>query len=150
MFCGCANEAEPEKPNKNICPVCKKEMTLGVEHRVEKLADRPVGFVPSDAIPFVSLIPLREIIAECLGRQKKTKGVETIYGKMIEMRGELDILMNVEIEEIKNVFGARVAEAIARMRAGKVYRKAGYDGEYGVISVFTDKEKLEMRQGSMF
>jgi uncharacterized protein (TIGR00375 family) len=135
---------------KNICPVCKKEMTLGVEHRVEKLADRSVGFVPAGAVPFVSLIPLREIIAECLGRQKKTKGVEAIYEKMIAARGELEILMSAPFEEIKKIADANIAEAIARMRDGKVYRKPGFDGEYGIISVFSPEEKEKMKQGKMF
>jgi len=33
-----------------------------------------------------------------------------------------------------------VAEAIARMREGRVIRQAGYDGEYGVIRVFDEGE----------
>jgi len=125
-------------------------MTLGVEHRVEKLADRPVGFIPAGAIPFVSLIPLREIIAECLGRQKKTKGVEAIYEKMIAERGELQILMEMPVEDVAKISDGRIAEAIARMRAGRVYRKPGFDGEYGVISVFSPEEKDAMKQGNMF
>jgi uncharacterized protein (TIGR00375 family) len=135
---------------KNICPVCKKEMTLGVDHRVEELADRPVGFVPSGAIPFKSLVPLREIIAECCGRQKNTKSVGAMYEQMLKKNSEFSILMDLSFDEIKKIADANIAEAIARMRDGKVYRKPGFDGEYGIISVFSPEEKEKMKQGKMF
>jgi PHP family Zn ribbon phosphoesterase len=34
-----------------------------------------------------------------------------------------------------------VAEGILRVREGKVNIKAGFDGEYGLISIFGDEEK---------
>lgn len=125
---------------KNICPVCKKELVLGVEHRVEALADRKLGFQPANAIPFKSLVPLQEIIAECLQRGKNTKGVQTIYEKMLEEKTEFEILLNLERAEIKNMSNDLIAEAIERVRAGKVYKTPGFDGQYGVVKVFSEKE----------
>jgi uncharacterized protein (TIGR00375 family) len=51
----------------NICPVCRRKLTKGVEQRVEELADRPAGFKPENAIGYVHLLPLSEIIATTLG-----------------------------------------------------------------------------------
>jgi len=51
----------------NICPVCRRKLTKGVEQRVEELADRPDGFQPDNAIGFMRLLPLFEIIATVLG-----------------------------------------------------------------------------------
>lgn len=50
----CKIMLSPEQALKlnDICPVCKRKLTVGVEERVEKLADRPAGYKPKDAIPF--------------------------------------------------------------------------------------------------
>ena len=36
-----------------------------------------------------------------------------------------------------------MAQGVLRVREGKVDIKAGYDGEYGVISIFGNEEKEE-------
>jgi len=133
--------------HKNICPICKKPLVLGVEHRVEALADRPVGFKPNNAVPFKSLVPLQEIISECLGRGKNTKGVQELYEKMLEKgESEFNILLDLKKEQISNIAeNEMIGEAVQRVRDGKVYRKPGYDGEFGVITVFTEKELEKLR-----
>ena len=40
-----------------ICPVCGKKLTMGVDHRVEQLADRAEGFVKKDGKKYESLVP---------------------------------------------------------------------------------------------
>src|SRR3989338_1379706 len=62
----CAISLTPFESKKynNLCPTCGKPLTIGVLNRVERLADRKQGQGPNGAIPFKSLVPLEEIIAE--------------------------------------------------------------------------------------
>jgi len=43
-----------------------------------------------------------------------------------------------------------LAEALRRMRAGEVRRQAGYDGEYGVVRMFDDEERLRLLAQTAF
>jgi uncharacterized protein (TIGR00375 family) len=129
------------KKNKNICPVCKKPLTIGVLNRVEELADRPEGFVPKNAVPFKSLIPLQEIIAEAMGKSIVAKDVAKFYEKLIKnSTSEFDILLEKGQKEIEKFSLPEIAEAIIRVRQGKVKIEPGFDGVYGKIKIFDEKE----------
>lgn len=118
------------------CPACGKKATLGVLHRVEALADRKAGFVPDGFKPYHSLLSLKEIIADTLGMGVQTKKVDRLYFDLLEELGnELTILMEVPVDEIAKTAYPGVADAVARVRAGKVAIEPGYDGEYGKVSV---------------
>lgn len=118
------------------CPVCGKKVTAGVLHRVAALADRPCGFVPEGARPYHSLIPLKEIIAGTLGIGAQAKKVDRLYFDMIEKLGnELAILMETPVEDITGAGHPDVAEAILRVRSGRLTIEPGYDGQYGKIIV---------------
>ncbi|MBI5555432.1 MAG: DNA helicase UvrD [Elusimicrobia bacterium] len=134
----CAYRAHPQETiaQKLICPVCKKPVTVGVLHRVEELADRKLKTQPSKAIPFKSLIPLAEIIAEVLGVGRSTQKVEKEYFKLITRFGnEFTILMDTEIDELSKYTSAGIAAGIDKMRKGDVEINPGYDGEFGIISL---------------
>jgi uncharacterized protein (TIGR00375 family) len=123
--------------NKGLCPSCGKPVTVGVLARVEELADRSEGEKAARARPYHSLIPLEEIIAETLGVGKASKKVQALYFDMIAKLGpELPILMDVPLTDIQVAGGDRLAEAVRRVRAGKVSIEPGYDGAYGVIKIF--------------
>ncbi len=123
--------------NKGMCPSCGKPVTVGVMARVEELADRDEGKKSARARPYHSLIPLEEIIAETLGVGKASKKVQALYFEMIEKLGpELPFLMDLPIKDIQAVGGEKLAEAVGRVREGKVSITPGYDGEYGVIKIF--------------
>ena len=124
------------------CPKCGKPVTVGVMNRVEQLADRPEGYTPSGAIPFKNLISLDEIIADAKGVGKNSVAVEREYRSSVAKFGtEFDILLRASKEELLKGLPARVAEGVLRVREGKVNIKAGFDGEYGIISIFGDEEK---------
>ena len=131
--------------SKGLCPECGKQVTVGVMARVEELADHPEGRKSPRAKPFFSLIPLPEIIAEAKGRGVNTKTVQTEYQSMLrELGNEMAILMDLPLDQIQKVAGAVITEGIRRMRTGNVNILAGYDGEYGIIDLFTaeDRESL--------
>jgi len=134
----------PKKSKKidNICPKCKKPLTIGVLHRIDDLADRKNGYIPDNIIPFRHMIPLDEIISNAKGVGVKTKTVEREYKNLIDRFGtELDILLSTKIEQIERISSPEIAEGIDRVRKGKVNIIPGYDGEYGKIEIFKEKER---------
>ncbi len=128
------------------CPTCGKRLTIGVAHRVEVLADRGAGFEPSGALPYRSLIPLPEIIGEALGVGAGSKSVQEEYTRLLSALGnEFNILLDVPVADIGHVASPIVAEAVHRVRQGKVCIKPGYDGEYGRVKIFDERERQEVK-----
>jgi uncharacterized protein (TIGR00375 family) len=119
----------------NICPVCRRKLTEGVEQRVEELADRPEGFVPVGKPGFKRLLPLSEIIAAVLNVESpSTQAVWKIYNRLIEKFGnEYSVLLDISKEALGEVVDAHVADAIGRVREGSVSVVPGYDGVYGKL-----------------
>ncbi|MFL6949574.1 MAG: UvrD-helicase domain-containing protein [Xanthobacteraceae bacterium] len=134
------------------CPVCGAPVTIGVENRVEALADRSEADVvpPATAGEVSSLVPLPEILSEITASGPATKTVEQNYNRAIATLGpELAILQSVPVEDISRAGSSLLAEAIARLRAGSVIREPGYDGEYGVIRLFADGELKRLTTGGL-
>lgn len=133
----------------NICPVCRRGLTKGVEQRVEELADRPPDFKPEKAISFMRLLPLSEIIASVLGADSpSTQKVWSIYNGLVEkFDNEYSVLINASKETLSAVVDDKVAEAIVRVREGDVKVEPGYDGVYGRLVFFDDSSgKAESRR----
>ncbi len=130
----------------NICPVCKKPLTIGVLHRVEELADRPTDFVPDNTPPFYRLIELDKIIASALGiKSRQSKAVKKYYNFLIESFGpELFILMDLDLNKMTADINPRIIEALKRMRQGDLQIKAGFDGRYGEINIFSDQKTANL------
>lgn len=135
--CGvCLSPKEAEECG-NICPVCGKKLTMGVEHRVEQLADRKNGYMKEGAKKFESLVPLPEVISACMGYSSSSKKVQGCYEEMLEKLGsEFEILREIPLEDIAENVDERIAQAIGRVRLGDVVRIPGFDGEYGKIDFF--------------
>jgi DNA helicase II / ATP-dependent DNA helicase PcrA len=139
--CGVRLTPEETRARGGRCPKCGKPVTVGVMSRVAELADRPEGARPASAGPFKSLIPLTEVIGEVLGRGAMTRGVMDSYQALTEKLGpELYILEAAPLEDVRLASSDPLAEALRRMRSGRVIRDAGYDGEYGTIKLFAPGE----------
>lgn len=141
----CKIRFSPEESKKNnyICPNCLKPVTIGVLSRVEKLADRAKDFVPSNRPPFKHLIPLTEIISQAIGNDPTSKKVLEIYFKILSIfQTELNFFMNLqEYEKLANLVPENVFKAIEKVYKNEIYIEPGYDGEYGVVKIFIEKEK---------
>ncbi|HEU67954.1 MAG TPA: DNA helicase UvrD [Candidatus Acetothermia bacterium] len=134
--CGISLAPTETRSHRGRCPVCGRPVTVGVLHRVEELADRPPGHCPSTAIPYRSLVPLAEILAQALGQGVNTRGVEAEYDRLVSKFGsELAILLDLPEEELRQGAPPRVAEAVAKVRAGELEIQPGYDGQYGTIHI---------------
>ena len=140
--CGlCLTPSETVKYNGK-CPVCGRKITIGVSHRIGELADRPEGYVKPGAKPFESLMPLPEVIGASVGRGPTGVKVQREYQRLLaELGPEFEILRNIPPEDIRRAAGSRVAEGIQRLRNGQVECVPGFDGEYGVIRLFSAEEK---------
>jgi len=146
-LCDVRLSPEETRGHNGKCPKCGKPVTVGVMNRVEQLADRENGFKPANAIPFKNLIPLDEIIAEARGVGKGSVAVEKDYRAAIAKFGtEFEILLGATKDELMKGLPPNIADGVIRVREGKVDIKAGYDGEYGTISIFGEDDKKDKNE----
>lgn len=146
------------KKRQGICPVCKKELVVGVLHRVDALADRPEGFKPSTPSfdgagrpPFRSLVPLQEIIAEAFDVGKQSKSVQSEYERLISALGsEFSILLDKTFDEIASIAPPNIVEAIRRVRERRLKIEPGFDGVFGQVKIFNKAERRRFGQKSLF
>lgn len=151
----CQTRLSPQETKKynGFCPVCGKPLTIGVMSRVEELADREENFTPANVIPFKSLVPLSEIIAEALGQGKTTKLVGEEYENLISKAGnEFKILLDLTEAELAKITRPKIVEGIIRVRRKELFILPGYDGEYGLVKIFSEQEKIKppLTQQSLF
>jgi uncharacterized protein (TIGR00375 family) len=144
--CGVSMSPHQAVKFNNLCPVCRRQLTKGVEQRVEELADRPEGFRPSRVAGYMRLLPLSEIIAAVLNVSSPSlENVWQIYNSLIARFGnEYAVLINASMEDIAKVSDLKIAEAIIRVREEKAQVTPGYDGVYGQLVLFKE-EKAERR-----
>ena len=133
----------------------KKPLTIGVENRVMQLSEKLLNhkdlqFLKNKAgltfvydknkkrRPFVSLVPLIEILTEVNNSQ--TKAFAQYQALVSDFASEFDILQKKTYEEIENVAGPKLSEAIKTMRERKVLVDPGYDGVFGKVKIFNGSE----------
>lgn len=144
---GCNVRFSPEETKKHngICPMCSKPLVVGVDYRVDELADRKLeDEEQSKAVEYI--VPLTEVVAELHGTKSTNgKAVVAEYNNLIaELGDEFSILRKLPLEHIK-AYSPQIALSVEKIRSGQVYKEPGYDGVYGTIKVFKDaRERAEI------
>jgi uncharacterized protein (TIGR00375 family) len=149
--CNVLFSPQETRDHHGICPQCGKPLTVGVMNRIETLSDRPEGYQPDSAIPFVRLVPLQEIISEAMGIGVGTSGVDREYERIIDKGGsEFRVLMDLPQEELATFVSERILEGIIRVREGNLTIKPGYDGVFGEVKIFGEGEMEDRPQMTLF
>ncbi|MGE5312024.1 MAG: endonuclease Q family protein [Nitrospirota bacterium] len=144
-LCGVRLSPEETRRNGGRCPRCNRKVTTGVMHRVEDLADRPPGSKAPGALPYRSIVPLVEIIAEVMQVGVSSRQVVSGYLELLGRVGnEYHVLLEADLDRIRQAHTAMLAEAVSRMRLGAVTINPGYDGEFGTIRVFDAGERQQI------
>lgn len=149
--CGVVLSPDESRRDKDICPKCRKPLTVGVLHRVDDVADRTT-FEAGRFIPHRYAVPLREIIAQGFGIGIGSKKVEKEYRSLLAALGsEFFILLHADIAAVeKTASDKNIALAIANVRDGKVTLKPGYDGVYGRVDLFAGSKYRSPAQSVLF
>ncbi len=176
--CNFSQSPRETEKDGNICPVCGRQLTIGVMHRVEELATqnsrlpKPPPAMLRNAMraggtggqakfkiqningvrwvypegnsrpPYVSLVPLDEILAEALGSSVGTKKVMDQYMTLVGASGsEFNVLLKTDLVEIAKYASSRVVEGIGKIRSGDIVVEPGYDGKYGVVKIWQETQE---------
>jgi PHP family Zn ribbon phosphoesterase len=111
---------------------------------VDALADRDPNTVVGAKVPYKSIVPLAEVLAEAFGvSSTASKKVFEEYMRLTDrVANEFALLLETPLEVIaKEATDPRVVEAIKRMREGRLHIQPGYDGVYGTVKIFSDGDR---------
>ncbi len=138
--------------HNNICPVCRKPLTVGVLHQIVVRADRKMGEKPSAAVPFQHIIPLRTLLSKALHCGEMTKTVETQYDYLVRYFGSELGVFEATPEQIRLAVNGVVRDALLRAITGSVAWRPGYDGVFGelLLDQKTDDQPKEQSNLSDF
>jgi uncharacterized protein (TIGR00375 family) len=133
--CNVSLSPEESKRYNNLCPKCRRRLTIGVLHRIEELADREEGARPASGKPYVHAVPLLEVIAGVSGMGVNTKRVRETYDRLIRAFGsEMGVLLKCDADSLEGV-DEGLGNAISRIRDEKVNVIPGYDGVFGIVDI---------------
>lgn len=148
--CGVSCTPTQTKAWNGICPKCSRPLTIGVLNRVDNLAQRPEGFLLDGATPYRSLVPLPEIIADAYDVGVGSKKVQRRYLEVVRnVSPELPLLLDADDATLARIGDAAIIEGIRRVRSGELSIEPGFDGQYGVVKVFTGRDRVKLAQQSL-
>ncbi len=161
--CNFSQSPEETKARGDMCPVCKRKLTVGVMHRVDELKARNMKQETRDISgikwnypqgnsrpPYVNLVPLSEIIAEAEGTAVKTKKVFDAYSSLINSLGsEFNVLMIASGDELRRYTSPKIVEGIERVRSGNINIDPGYDGKFGEVKIWKEASAEEKPESQL-
>ncbi|MCI0503872.1 endonuclease Q family protein [Candidatus Micrarchaeota archaeon] len=145
--CGIIMSPAEAKSRNNVCPVCRKTLTIGVLHRVSDLADRKAGFRPQGAVPFQYVVPLSIVISKALKKPEASKPVAEEYSKLIRYFGSEFAVFEAPEDQLRLATAKEIADAIIRVDTGRVRWVPGYDGVFGQLIL--DEASGEAKRGAV-
>jgi len=93
-------------------------------------------------IGYKSIIPLPNIIADYYGFGRGSKKVNNLYMDIIQKGGnEFNVLLELKKEELNKIMPEILVKAILDMRDNNAKLIPGFDGQYGSISLFSEKDR---------
>ncbi|HID73992.1 MAG TPA: TIGR00375 family protein [Thermoplasmata archaeon] len=125
------------------CP-CGGRIKKGVRDRVEELATWSEPRHPDHRPPYLSLVPLAEIVALATGmRSPTTVSVRMAWERLVDAFGdEVNVLVDRPLDEVADVAEPRVVSAIRAFREGRVVIRPGGGGRYGQAELPRDSPSL--------
>lgn len=133
----CSFSCSPEntKELNGVCPVCKKDLIIGVENRVGQLSSSDSNHKTRKK--YYTLLPLHELIGLAFKTNMQSKKAWQVYNSLIErFNNEFNILLNVSREDlIKENIDAKLVGLIMKNRNGNISVRPGFDGVYGVAEI---------------
>jgi len=139
------------KSKNNICPVCRRKLTIGVLHRVADLADRKHGFRPENAVPFDYIVPLTTVISKTIKKGENTEAVLEEYSKLIKYFGNEFAVFEAGPEQLRLATSPQIAESLIRVKEGRIKWVPGYDGVFGelILSDSRTKDAVDKKQKNL-
>ena len=150
--CGVVLSPFESRSRKDICPVCRKKLTVGVLHRVSDLADRREGFRPEGAVPFQYVVPLSTVISKALGKPEASRVTAEERMRLVRYFGSEFAVYEAPEEQLRLATGKEIADALVRVNSGEVKWVPGHDGVFGQLILgeqSTPRAAVDRKQKSL-
>lgn len=150
--CGVSFSPKETARIEGICPVCGKQLTVGVLNRVQEVVraqEKTAHSINKKQVEYI--IPLAELLAAQAGlKNVQAKRIEEQYLQIVSAFGnEFFILRELPLEKLVHAGYDELAKNIDDMRKGKIKIIPGFDGEYGKIQLavaptLSDEQQLQL------
>ncbi len=146
-------------PKDRLCPICAKKLTIGVLERAFELREiqggkeRELGYIHKSRKPYISLVPLIEIISSVIGIKTLTSPkVTKEYYDIVSVFGSEIALFKTRKSEIirrleeKNINHNIIDGICAIIDKNFCFSPPGFDGTYGKLMIGTTEDYLDINK----